>query len=139
MNPNRVTFLVVDDDEVAVLAILRALDRHDIKSEVVLARDGVEALFRLRETYGPKPPFIILLDLNMPRMNGIEFLAELRKDAALRQTVVFVMTTSDAPEDISAAYAHQVAGYLVKEDAYRSIGTAIGMIEGYTRAVTLPT
>jgi len=61
-------------------------------------------------------PYIILLDLNMPRMSGIEFLEVIRHDDALRDTVVFVLTTSKADEDRTAAYKKHVAGYIVKSD-----------------------
>ncbi len=69
------------------------------------ARDGVEALEILRGENGRTklcPPYVILLDLNMPRMNGLEFLAEIRRDPALRRAVVFVLSTSDDDEDMCA-------------------------------------
>jgi len=137
MNPKRVTFLIVDDDEVSVMAIRRALDRLDMKNPTLHACDGLEALELLRT--GIPKPFIVLLDINMPRMTGLEFLIAIRDDPAFKDTVVFVLTTSDAPEDIFTAYASQIAGYIVKEDAYRSIGSAMEMLESYVESVKLPT
>ncbi len=137
MSPGRATFLIVDDDEVSIMAIRRALGRHRLTNPVVEARDGLEALEMLRGG-GIAKPFVILLDINMPRMTGLEFLAAIRDDAQLRDTVIFVLTTSDAPQDICAAYSHQVAGYILKEDAYRSIGSAIQLLGTYVGTVTLP-
>ena len=137
MTHARATFLIVDDDEVSIMAIRRALERHQLDNPVVEARDGLEALDLLRGgTIGK--PFVILLDINMPRMTGLEFLAAIRDDEDFSDSVIFVLTTSDAPQDICAAYSHQVAGYILKEDAYRSIGSAIGLLGTYVSTVTLP-
>lgn len=136
MRAERAHILVVDDDEVSVMAIRRALEQHGIKSPIICAADGQEALDLLMSDAVPKPR-LILLDINMPRMNGLEFLAAIRKDTSLRNQVVFVMTTSDAPQDIAQAYSQQIAGYILKEDAYRSIGRAIEMLGAYIDVVAL--
>lgn len=136
MKPERVTILIVDDDEVSVMAVRRALTRQKIANPVVVAGDGVEALERLRGDV--TRPYVILLDINMPRMTGLELLAEMRADPHLQDSVVFILTTSDAPQDICSAYSHQIAGYILKEDAYRSIGTAVAMLDAYLGIVTLP-
>lgn len=122
------------------MAVRRAIDRLGIVNPVEVAGDGIEALDRLRgaDAGGVRRPFVILLDLNMPRMGGLEFLDHLRSDGDLGGSVVFVMTTSDAPEDIAAAYGRQIAGYILKEDAYRSIGAAISMLGEYVEVVRLP-
>lgn len=112
--------LLVDDDEVDVMVTQRALAREAASNPVVVANDGIEALEALRGAAGRAPlprPFVVLLDLNMPRMNGLEFLAELRRDPALCDAVVFVFTTSDTPSDVRAAFRHHVAGYIVKVGA----------------------
>ena len=136
MRAERAHILVVDDDEVSVMAVRRALVQHGIRSPIYRAADGLEALELLTSGAVPKPR-LILLDINMPRMTGLEFLAAVRRDPGLRNQVVFVMTTSDAPQDIAHAYAHQIAGYIVKEDAYRSIGRAIEMLGAYIDVVAL--
>lgn len=136
MRAERAHILVVDDDEVSVMAIRRALEQHGIKSPIICAADGQEALDLLMSGAVPKPR-LILLDINMPRMNGLEFLAAIRKDTSLRNQVVFVMTTSDAPQDIAQAYSQLIAGYILKEDAYRSIGRAIEMLGAYIDVVAL--
>ncbi len=128
--------LIVDDDEVSVMAMQRALDQHGVRNPVTIAKDGIEALELLRSGQ-PRRPRVILLDINMPRMTGLEFLAEVRDDANLRDSVIFVLSTSDSPQDLITAYDRQIAGYIVKEDAYRSIGRAIEMLGSYLEVVTL--
>ena len=136
---NRTTFLIVDDDEVAVMAIRRAMKKLNLQNPIEVARDGQEALDRLRGVDGADVtrPFIVLLDINMPRMNGLEFLAEVREDRELERSVIFMLTTSDAPEDIAAAYAHKIAGYIVKENAYDTVQAAMELMEAYTEVVQL--
>ena len=89
-----VTIFLVEDDEVEAEAVTRAFRKAHIGNPIETARDGVEALERLRGQNGQQKlekPYLILLDLNMPRMNGLEFLQELRGDADLSSTVVFVL------------------------------------------------
>ncbi|MEO1138717.1 MAG: response regulator [Pseudomonadota bacterium] len=138
MTNDRVSFLIVEDDEVAVMAIERVVKAMRLTNPIEHAVDGREALDRLRGTNGEavSHPYIILLDINMPRMNGLEFLAELREDVELANSVVFVMTTSDAPRDIAEAYSHKIAGYIVKESAYESLKAAIGLLHKYTEIVS---
>ena len=95
-----VKFLIVDDDMVSVMAIKRPLKKLKIVNPVQVAKDGQQALEILRgEKNGAEftPPFLVTLDLNMPRMNGFEFLEEIRKDYSLQRAVIFVLSTSDAP------------------------------------------
>src|SRR5262245_54308276 len=102
MEYNTVNFLLVDDDRIDVLALKRALEMNKIANPVYVASDGVQALRMLRGEVGEQRvpwPYIILLDLNMPRMNGLEFLKELRSDPLLHRTVVFVLTTSKDDQD----------------------------------------
>ena len=108
--------LVVDDDDVAAEAIVRGLRKHSMNCPIVIAEDGSIALQILRGTHDRKieKPYIALVDLNMPRMSGLEFLRELRQDAALKGTVVYVLTTSGAEADRARAYQHNIAGYMVK-------------------------
>ena len=113
-----VSLLLVEDDAIDVMTVERMLRKQNIANPLFVARDGVEALEMLRgenDRAQVPSPYLILLDLNMPRMNGLEFLAELRKDPAHKNAVVFVLTTSDAPEDRHVAYEHRVAGYIVKD------------------------
>ena len=95
------TLLLVEDDAIDAEAIQRAFRQHRIANPFVVVRDGVEALAALRgESEVEVPhPYVVLLDVNMPRMNGIEFLDAVRADPALSRTIVFVLTTSDREED----------------------------------------
>lgn len=139
---SELTLFVIEDDEVSVLAIKRALRKLRIANRIVTARDGLEALAMLRGTDGYtklQQPYLTLLDINMPRMDGFEFLDEVRKDAELDKMVVFVLTTSSDDEDVERAYAYHVAGYVVKSDAERTLQSALEMIGTYWRIVELPT
>lgn len=109
------TLLVVDDDDVDVLAVRRAVRALPQRPELAVARDGHEALERLRSG-ALRQPCVLLLDLNMPGLDGIATLDALRADPDLCSTVVFVLTTSRSPDDVAAAYARQVAGYFVKDE-----------------------
>ncbi len=137
-----VRFLIVDDDEVSVMSIQRAIKKQKLVNPQRVAKDGQEALEILREetsTDNVLPPYIIILDLNMPRMNGIEFLEVVRSDATLHRAVIFVLTTSEAPGDIASAYDKNIAGYIVKESASETFADALAMIESYSKLVVLPT
>src|SRR5690242_6460873 len=96
--------LLVEDDDVAAEAVVRSLRKHAIDSPITLAQDGIEALEILRHQH-PKEsiekPYLVLLDLNMPRMNGFEFMEEIREDDNLHESVIFVLTTSDNEVDRS--------------------------------------
>ena len=131
--------LLVEDDEVDVLGFRRALRSLRIANPVTVARDGIEALQILRGERGPYPrPHLIVLDLNLPRMNGIELLRELRADPKLCDSVVFVLTTSRAEQDRVDAYRLNVAGYMVKSDPGASFLAAVTMLDHYWRVVELP-
>jgi len=136
-NYKEVTLLVVDDDDIDAIALERALRKLRLLNTLHRARDGLEALALLRSGV-ISPPYIILLDLNMPRMNGLEFLEALRADPILTHAVVFVLTTSKSDEDLVAAYRKHVAGYVFKQHMDRDFLEVIGLIEHYWRIVELP-
>jgi len=132
-----VNVLVVDDDEVDVVTVRRAFERKRIANRIYVAKDGVDALDLLR-TEQISRPILILLDINMPRMNGLEFLRELRKDHDHQSHVVFVLTTSSNQSDIFDAYELNVAGYMLKTEVGDGFVDAIGLIESYWRIVEFP-
>jgi CheY-like chemotaxis protein len=141
MNVQPVTILIVDDDKVDVMAVKRSFRDLKIANPVVEAHNGQEALDLLRGENGREKvpsPCLVMLDLNMPLMGGIEFLAELRRDPDLHRTVVFVMTTSTADEDRIKAYNHNVSGYVLKYRPGQTFLEAIGMLEAYWRVVVFP-
>lgn len=129
--PRELKILLVEDDELDVMGIRRALQKLHIVNPVTVASDGIEALDILRGgTDGEKleAPYIIFLDINMPRMNGIEFLDELRKDDDLKDTQIFILTVSNQDDDIYRAYQQNVAGYIVKSDPTESLKSALQLI-----------
>lgn len=142
MNHNHaLTFVLIDDDDVDVMCIKRAFRELKIANPMVVASDGLEGLAALRGEGGyrrAEAPFIILLDLNMPRMNGFEFLDIIRDDPELKTAVVFVLTTSRHDRDRLSAYERNIAGYIVKDKAMETFVEAMHMIDHYWRVVELP-
>ena len=136
-----VNLLLVEDDEVDIQGLKRAFAKSRIGNPITVARDGIEALEFLRGEKGrPKLPkqHLILLDLNMPRMNGLEFLEAIRADEDLKRSVVFMITTSKAEEDKTRAYAQNVAGYIVKQDPANTFMQAVALLEHYWKIVEFP-
>ena len=141
MQDLNVKVLLVDDDDIDVRVVQRAFQRQRISNEITVARDGREAIEILRgsaDHYPLMPPYLVLLDLNMPRMNGIEFLNELRADPRLHQTPVFVLTTSSDERDIDAAYGQHVAGYLLKSEAGRDFMNFMPLLDKYLVSIQFP-
>jgi CheY-like chemotaxis protein len=133
--------LLVDDDDGDAKAVRRAFAQARIANPFRRAIDGIDALEILRGQNGKKrlqSPRLLLVDLNMPRMNGIELVAEIRADAELQQLVVFILTTSHRDEDMSAAYDLNVAGYIVKEKAGEDFLRLSSLVDNYGRIVELP-
>lgn len=139
-DPQEVAILLVEDDSVDQEAIRRALKNLRIANPLVVAENGLEALHVLRGNHhdGLERPHLVLLDLNMPRMNGHEFLQEIRQDKNLRDTVIFVLTTSSNEKDMVAAYEKNIAGYIVKGQIEEGFIGAINMLDSYWRVVVLP-
>lgn len=136
-----VSLLLVEDDELDVMAIRRALKRLRLANPLHVAGDGLEALDYLKGRNGRQRitgPLIVILDLNMPRMGGLEFLDVVRGDRELRRSVVFVLTTSKADEDILRAYDHNVAGYVVKSDPATTLRQTLEMLGYYWNIVEMP-
>jgi CheY-like chemotaxis protein len=131
------SLLVIDDDEIDTETIKRSLKRLKLINPAYYARDGIEALNLLRNHAIPSP-YIILLDINMPRMNGLEFLEALRSDQNLTHAIVFVLTTSKSDEDIMSAYREHVAGYLVKSRMDNDFMGVLDLLKHYWRIIELP-
>lgn len=133
-----VRILLIEDDEIDAMAVSRAFDRNRILNEIVRAKDGVEGYERLQELRQQPGAVIVLLDLNLPKLNGIQFLERLREDPHLKGTVVFVLTTSDDDRDKAAAYDNFVAGYMVKSHVGRDFLNLMTMLDAYWRVVEFP-
>lgn len=130
--------LLVDDDEVDVMNVKRAFAKAHITNPLFVAGDGLQALEKLRANDFPCDRRLVLLDLNMPRMNGIEFLRELRKDPELHATPVVVLTTSDDERDKVDAYGMNVAGYLLKPVTFASFVEIMAALNKYWTLVEMP-
>ena len=130
--------LLVEDDRVDVMNVKRAFDKNRIGNPLYLAEDGIRALEILRSGEMPRERRIVLLDLNMPRMNGIEFLKELRADADLHMTPVVVLTTSDDERDKINAYNLNVAGYLLKPVTFANFVEVMAALNKYWTLVEFP-
>lgn len=131
------TILLVEDDDVDAKMVVRAFTKLRIANPIVRAKDGVSALELLRDNTVTRP-YIILLDLNMPRMGGLEFLEQLRNDPVLNSSIVFVLTTSKDDEDKGAAYNQNIAGYIIKEKLQNGFDELVKLLDCYWRIVELP-
>jgi len=114
----RLRILLAEDEESDVLITRRALERcQDMPVELEVVRDGQELLDRLRNLgpfQGSRRPDIILLDFNLPKINGLEALQFIKNDADLRALPVLILTTSERPEEIHASYLHGANAFVVK-------------------------
>lgn len=141
MKGQLVQILLVEDDEIDAEAIVRGFQKQQIDNPITVVSNGIEALNALRGEGGYEripAPYLILLDLNMPRMNGIEFLQALRQDPQLKSSIVFVLTTSNSDRDKLAAYREQIAGYLLKQRSGINFADLVGMLDFYWRVVEFP-
>jgi CheY-like chemotaxis protein len=130
--------LLVEDDEVDVMNVQRSFKKNNISNPLYVAGNGVEALEMLRNGSVPAQNRLILLDINMPKMNGIEFLRALRADPALRSSSVVVLTTSNDDKDRMESYELNVAGYLVKPVTFSSFVELMLTLNKYWMLVEMP-
>ena len=134
---NNKPILLVEDDQVDVLTVKRSLQDLKITNALRVAGNGEEALVYLRDKTNPSPS-IILLDLNMPRMNGIEFLKIAKNDDGLRHIPVVVLTTSSEHRDKVESFSLGVAGYMSKPVDYIQFVEVIRTIDLYWTLSELP-
>jgi len=139
-NRPALNIILVEDDDGDAKALRRAFERARIANPIMRFTDGVEALAFLRGEMSQVPPpnFVVLSDINMPRKTGIELLAEIRADPVLRKILFIVLTTSENERDISAAYANNVAGYILKSNAGDMFVDLMATLDNYWRIVELP-
>ena len=134
------TILLVEDDDGDARAVRRAFQKAKIVNPILRALDGIEALDMLKGVNGqPKPhaPYVLLVDLNLPRMNGMQLVQAMRQDQELHRCVVFILTTSKSEEDMAAAYQLNVAGYVVKQTAGDDFLGLVSLMDSYARIVEL--
>ena len=142
MDEKLTNILLVEDDHVDVMNIQRAFKKININYPLNIAFNGVEALNMLKGNNGkPKltpAPKIILTDINMPKMNGIEFIRELRNDPEFKSTIVFVMTTSNDEQDKLDAYSLNVAGYILKPLSFEKFVNTVSVLNNYWKLCEHP-
>jgi CheY-like chemotaxis protein len=139
LNPIRI--LLVEDDEGDAKAVERTFLKARIANPILRVRDGVEAIEMLKGTdQQPRlePPYLLLVDLNMPRMNGIQLVSAIREDPVLHETIIFMLTTSNRAEDKQAAYSLNVTGYILKERAGEDFLKLFNLVDTYWRIVEMP-
>jgi CheY-like chemotaxis protein len=137
MMKNNKTMLLVEDDHIDAMTVQRALREINVTNPLHVVGDGEEALNYLRN--GPETqPCIILLDLNMPKMNGIEFLEEAKRDDLLKKIPVIVLTTSKDENDRIESFNLGVAGFMIKPVDYTKFVDTMKTIEMYWTLSELP-
>jgi len=143
MEDKKIHILLVEDDEVDVMNVQRAFKKSNILNPLYMAANGLEALAVLRQENKIEPAMpqarrLILLDLNMPKMNGIEFLRELRQDESLRSIPVIVLTTSNEDRDKVEAYNLNVAGYILKPVTFSNFVEVMATFNRYWMLSEIP-
>ena len=136
MKNNR-PLLLVEDDRIDAMTVQRAVKDLKITNPVKHVSNGVEGIEYLRNHVNQKP-CIVLLDLNMPKMNGIEFLNLVKSDDDLKKIPVVVLTTSNADRDRSESFSLGIAGYMIKPVDYKRFVDVIREIEMYWSLSELP-
>jgi CheY-like chemotaxis protein len=141
MSEKVINILMVEDDEIDIMNVRRAFKKNNVTNPLHITNNGIEALDYLKEineTAPLKMPKIILLDLNMPKMGGIEFLRELRKMEHLKTISVFVMTTSNEDNDKVEAYNLNVAGYILKPLSMDQFMDVVSTLNSYWKLCEFP-
>jgi CheY-like chemotaxis protein len=138
-----INIILVEDDEVDVMTVLRAFRKNNIQPSLHVASNGIEALELLRRGKLGKPEnlarnCVIWLDLNMPRMGGLEFLKVLRADEHLRRIPVVILTTSDQEQDRTEAYNLNVAGYILKPVTFSKFVEVVATLNNYWALCEMP-
>lgn len=134
---NKQPILLVEDDYVDALTVKRALNEIGVENQIIHVENGEEAILYLQTSLDNKP-CIILLDLNMPKMNGHEFLQIAKEDIGIKSIPIVVLTTSTDLEDRIKSFTHSVAGYMVKPIDYRSFVDMMRTITKYWTSSELP-
>ena len=129
--------LLVDDDNAEMMTVKRALDELNVHNELVHHLDGENALNYLRNN-ADKGPCVILLDLNMPKMNGTDFLAAIKANAELKQIPVIILTVSNNEDDKIKCFDLCAAGYIVKPATYEEFIKVMDTLDSYWTLNELP-
>lgn len=129
--------MLIEDDDVDVMTVNRALRDSKVTNQLVPIGNGEEAIEYLRDESAAKPG-IILLDLNMPKMDGAEFLKIVKADKTLKKIPVVILTTSNSDQDVIETFELGAAGYMVKSVDYEKFVEIIRAIDQYWTLSKLP-
>ena len=138
MSERPINILLVEDDEVDIMNVQRAFRKNKIQNPLFIARNGVEALEMLNNNEIEPLPRIVLMDINMPKMGGLECLRELRMNPKLKPMSVFIMTTSNEESDKVNAYDLNVAGYILKPIFFENFVNAVATLNNYWQLCEMP-
>jgi CheY-like chemotaxis protein len=141
MNMSNVTILLVEDDDIDAKTVERGIANAKIANPLIRAHDGIEAMEMLLGTNGRsriEPPYLLLVDIRMPRLDGLGLIRRIRSNPLLHRTIIFVLTTSDSDRDRTAAYDAHVAGYVVKSNSPEQFHALAKMLEYYILIVAPP-
>jgi CheY-like chemotaxis protein len=141
MRRQPLNIVLIEDDDLEAETVSRSLEKVQIPYQIAVFNNAADALHELHEQkkYLERAlPFLVLLDLKMPRMNGLEFLDHVRQDPILRAAIVFVLSISDEDEDKAAAYDRQVAGYFVKSRLGPGYAQLADLLHAYWQVVEVP-
>ncbi|WP_454781619.1 response regulator [Legionella sp. WA2022007384] len=137
-----INFMLVDDDEIDIKDMQRTFKKNKINNPLHVATNGIDALNKLLGINGEKKltptPKIILLDINMPKMNGIEFMKTLRTNKQLKSLLIFILTTSNSEKDKIDAYNLNAAGYIVKPFQISDFMEVISSLHHYWNLLEFP-
>jgi len=129
MTQGEIEVLLVEDNPSDVELTLRALQKRNLANRVVVARDGVEALQLLERA--EQPPKVVLLDLKLPKLNGLEVLRRMKSDDRTRRIPVVVLTSSHEEPDVEESYRLGVNSYIVKPVDFESFASAVAEVGLY--------
>jgi len=129
--------LLVEDDDADAIITKRALSDLKVTNKIVHMTDGEDALAYLKDMANPRP-CAILLDINMPRMNGLDFLAAIKADESLKRIPVMMLTTSDAEKDVGRSFDLGAAGYIIKPCDYKEFVEAMRTMNLYWTLSRMP-
>lgn len=121
LKSSNLKILLVDDDWIDRKAVIRAFESINFPYSITEAIDGKEAIEILDEANDEDVPYLILLDLNMPRMNGMDFLEKISNNESYKKHLIFVLSTSANSNDIKNSYRYKIAGYFVKDQLERLV------------------
>lgn len=124
------TILLVEDDQVDIMTVKRGFKEFNVMNELVITNNGEEALDYLNATKSDLP-CVILLDINMPKMNGHECLESLRKDSLFKHIPVIMLTSSKEQQDVDFSFKHGIAGYILKPVDYQQFLSSIKVLNPF--------